>query len=216
MLDFQIQVWSPGAGTGLVQWKCIHDHLKRYMMVSVTHDILQNRLSQHLILIIQQPQIYTQNISCNVTIFSYHHSVMIQHPISDTLYIHRISHTTSRLYLITIVWWYNILYQTPFIYTEYLMQRHAIVWSPYCDVTTSYIKHSLYTHNISFKVTPLSYHHSAMIQHLISNYLYIHRISLATSRHYLITIVWWYNILYQTLFIYTEYLIQRHAIIWSP
>jgi hypothetical protein len=43
-------------------------------------------------------------------------------------------------------------------------------------------------------------------------YLFIHRISHTTSRHYLITIAWWYNILYQTLFIYTEYLIQRHAI----
>jgi hypothetical protein len=28
-----IQVWSPGAGTGLVQWKRINDHLKRYMIV---------------------------------------------------------------------------------------------------------------------------------------------------------------------------------------
>jgi hypothetical protein len=187
MLDFQIQVWSPGAGTGLAQWKRIHDHLKRYIIVSVTQYNLQNRLSQHLILIIQQPQIYAQHISCNVTIFSYHHSVIIQHLISDTLYIYRISHTTSRHYLITIVWWYNILYQTLFIYTEYLIQRHAIIWS-----------------------------HSVMIQHLISNTLYIHRIYHATSRHYLITIVWWYNILYQTLLIYTEYIMQRHAIVWSP
>jgi hypothetical protein len=177
------------------------------------------------------------------------------HLISNSLYIHIISRTTSRHYLITIVWWYNILYQTLFIYTEYLTQRHAIIWSRCCIITlwwsdngvtlheifcvykecliydvvsshygdqimawrwlrysvytTSYIKLSLYTQNISCNVTPLSYHHSVMIQHLISNSLYIHRISHTTSRHYLITIVWWYNILYQTLFIYTEYPLQE-------
>ena len=40
----------------MVQWKRINDHLKPYMIVSVTHYSVQNRPSQHVILIIRQSQ----------------------------------------------------------------------------------------------------------------------------------------------------------------
>jgi hypothetical protein len=40
------------------------------------------------------------------------------------------------------------------------------------DIVLILSAHSLYAHNISYSVTPLSYHHSVMIQHLISNTLY--------------------------------------------
>ena len=37
MLDFQIQVWNPGAGTGLVQWKRIYKRPLEALHDSVSH-----------------------------------------------------------------------------------------------------------------------------------------------------------------------------------
>jgi hypothetical protein len=149
----------------------------------------------------------TENVSCNIAPFFYHHSVVIQHLVSDRRLSLSDTGSHNRLDLIQslvppyyvcngyISWWSILSMEESGVPGE----NHWPVASHYffrsftnvrllCFVSHSNGMTSCQsssTENVSCNIAPFFYHHSVVIQQMLDKFI--------------TCIVWWYKTVYQVL-----------------